>query len=182
MRSAHKLFYRDGIGAISIDRIAEDAGLTKRAVYYHFADKDALIDAYLSERALLSLRGFQALAGDGEPSPERLMRAFDNLGHVFNAPGFKGCAMQRAAAQSRQSEPVVRQYQADLLNFIARELASGNTPEAAQIALARQLRQIANGALVEAASDDPASVAKSAATLARQLLTPHTDLLKKVRS
>ena len=41
--AATKLFYAEGIGRVSVDAVAEKAGLTKRTLYYHFASKDDLI-------------------------------------------------------------------------------------------------------------------------------------------
>ncbi|WP_332694448.1 TetR/AcrR family transcriptional regulator, partial [Bosea sp. (in: a-proteobacteria)] len=34
--AASKLFYAEGIRAVSVDAVAEKAGLTKRTLYYHF--------------------------------------------------------------------------------------------------------------------------------------------------
>ena len=48
--AATRLFYAEGIGRVSVDAIAEKAGLTKRTLYYHFKSKDDLIAAYLDGR------------------------------------------------------------------------------------------------------------------------------------
>ena len=37
--AASKLFYSDGIRAVSVDAVAEKASLTKRTLYYHFKSK-----------------------------------------------------------------------------------------------------------------------------------------------
>ena len=47
---AAELFYGEGIRAISMDRIAEAVGVTKKTLYYHFRSKDDLIEAYLVAR------------------------------------------------------------------------------------------------------------------------------------
>ena len=36
--------------AVSVDAVAEKAGLTKRTLYYHFKSKDDLVAAYLAAR------------------------------------------------------------------------------------------------------------------------------------
>ncbi|RVA73096.1 TetR/AcrR family transcriptional regulator, partial [Mesorhizobium sp. M7A.F.Ca.US.006.04.2.1] len=41
--AATRLFYAEGIGRVSVDAVAEEAGLTKRTLYYHFKSKDDLI-------------------------------------------------------------------------------------------------------------------------------------------
>jgi AcrR family transcriptional regulator len=45
--AARKLVARDGPSALTLDRAAEAAGISKGAVLYHFKSKDALIDALL---------------------------------------------------------------------------------------------------------------------------------------
>ncbi|MEC9405093.1 MAG: helix-turn-helix domain-containing protein, partial [Pseudomonadota bacterium] len=50
LTAANKLFYAEGIRAVSLDTIAEKAGITKKTVYYHFKSKDDLIEAYLVSR------------------------------------------------------------------------------------------------------------------------------------
>ena len=48
--AANRLFYGEGIRAVSVDAIAEKAGTTKKTLYYHFKSKDDLVAAYLSSR------------------------------------------------------------------------------------------------------------------------------------
>lgn len=58
--AAAKLFYNEGVRAVSVDAVAERADVTKRTLYYHFDSKDELIAAYLETRDqpnLLSIGG-----------------------------------------------------------------------------------------------------------------------------
>ena len=50
IEAADDLFYSEGIRMVSMDAIAERAGVTKRTLYYHFRSKDDLIAAYLAAR------------------------------------------------------------------------------------------------------------------------------------
>jgi AcrR family transcriptional regulator len=50
IEAAATLFYREGIGRVGVDAVAEKAGVTKRTLYYHFDSKDELIVAYLDAR------------------------------------------------------------------------------------------------------------------------------------
>jgi len=43
LNAAHKLFEKKGYRATTIDDIAENAGLTKGAVYYHFKNKESIL-------------------------------------------------------------------------------------------------------------------------------------------
>lgn len=49
VKAATSEFYRNGYGATSMDRIAEVASVSKRTVYNHFANKQALFDAIIDE-------------------------------------------------------------------------------------------------------------------------------------
>jgi AcrR family transcriptional regulator len=51
LKAAKRRFDREGLAGLSIRNIAKDVGLTPMALYRHYADKDALIDA-LSADAL----------------------------------------------------------------------------------------------------------------------------------
>ncbi|GGD00232.1 hypothetical protein GCM10011512_28850 [Tersicoccus solisilvae] len=44
------LFTRQGYGATSLRQIAEELGITKASLYYHFPRKDAILQAILQER------------------------------------------------------------------------------------------------------------------------------------
>ena len=44
------LFYGEGVRSVSVDAVAEKAGVTKRTLYYHFKSKDDLVAAYLEAR------------------------------------------------------------------------------------------------------------------------------------
>ena len=43
--AATRLFYGEGIRAVSMDAVAEKAGVTKKTLYYHFTSKDELVAA-----------------------------------------------------------------------------------------------------------------------------------------
>ncbi|MCV4655865.1 TetR/AcrR family transcriptional regulator, partial [Escherichia coli] len=54
-----KLFYDDGIRGVSVDAVADKAGVTKRTLYYHFQSKDDLVAAYLAARDQPNLELFK---------------------------------------------------------------------------------------------------------------------------
>jgi AcrR family transcriptional regulator len=72
--SAARVFARRGLHAASVDQVAEEAGLTKGAVYSNFASKEELFLAMLSERYAERLRELRAIAGAAE-SAEATMEA-----------------------------------------------------------------------------------------------------------
>jgi AcrR family transcriptional regulator len=74
LRAAIGLFIRRGFDATSISDLAAELGVTKSAVYHHFAGKEALLSAALDEalEGLSSAVEAAATATDGERSSVRL--------------------------------------------------------------------------------------------------------------
>ena len=49
LQKATELFMRSGIRAVSMDEIANQAGVSKKTIYQYYADKDELVDAVMQE-------------------------------------------------------------------------------------------------------------------------------------
>jgi len=100
VNAAAKLFYRQGIRAVSVDAVAEKAGVTKRTLYYHFDSKDDLITAYLEGRDQPNLALFQKWYAAAEGGVEDKVKAiFDELAKAARHPKWKGCGFLRTAAE-----------------------------------------------------------------------------------
>ena len=74
LHSAARVFARRGLHAASVDQVAEEAGLTKGAVYSNFASKEELFLAMLAARYGERLRQLRAIAETAE-TPEATMHA-----------------------------------------------------------------------------------------------------------
>ena len=100
LEAAGKLFHRDGIRAISVDAIAEKAGITKRTLYYHFRSKDDLIAAHLQVRdepnLVLFKRWFEETKGD---TAERVAGIFRHLAQSAHSAKWKGCGFLRTSVE-----------------------------------------------------------------------------------
>src|ERR1700750_396416 len=78
--AASKLFYNEGIRAVSVDAVAEEAGVTKRTLYYHFRSKDDLVAAYLAARDQPNLVLFKQWFDQARGGPAaRVQNIFRNL-------------------------------------------------------------------------------------------------------
>lgn len=98
--AAADLFYGDGIRAVSMDAVAERAGVTKRTLYYHFGSKDSLIAAYLAERDQPNLDRFRLWfdKADGA-APDRIRAVFDGLARAARNRKWSGCGFLRTSAE-----------------------------------------------------------------------------------
>ncbi len=76
MKSAAKVFCRQGMDRASIDQVAEDAGYTKGAFYANFKNKEELFLAMLDEHFAEHIEEVErAFADTEEPPPEQARHA-----------------------------------------------------------------------------------------------------------
>jgi AcrR family transcriptional regulator len=98
--AAAKLFYGEGIRAVSIDAVAEAAGITKKTFYYHFRSKDELIAAYLEARDQPTLALYARWFDETTGSPQDKIRGlFTKFARSANTPKWKGCGFLRTTAE-----------------------------------------------------------------------------------
>ncbi|MBM3605884.1 MAG: TetR/AcrR family transcriptional regulator [Alphaproteobacteria bacterium] len=100
LQAAGHLFYAQGIRAVSLDAIAEAAGVTKRTLYYHFRSKDDLITAWLDSRDQPNLITFQYWFSRAKGDAACQIQAiFDNLARSARRQTWKGCGFLRTSAE-----------------------------------------------------------------------------------
>src|SRR6476661_9496377 len=98
--AASKLFYGEGIRRVSMDAVAEKAGVTKRTLYYHFKSKDDLVAAYLEGRDQPNLALFRNWFAEAEGGlPAKVEAIFRNLARSARHPKWKGCGFLRTSAE-----------------------------------------------------------------------------------
>lgn len=98
--AANRLFYAEGIRAVSVDAIAARAGITKKTLYYHFRSKDDLIEAYLASRDQPNLALFKSwFDGAAGTLEDKVEAIFLNLARSARHPKWKGCGFLRTAAE-----------------------------------------------------------------------------------
>lgn len=147
--AATKLFYAEGIGRVSVDAVAEKAGLTKRTLYYHFRSKDDLIAAYLEGRDQPSLKQLSGWFEATEGGPDQKVEAiFANLARVATHPKWKGCGFLRTAAElaTMPGHPAVKagsRHKARFEAWLAEALSGHGIADAE--ALAREIVLLIDG-------------------------------------
>ncbi|KZL10605.1 TetR/AcrR family transcriptional regulator [Pseudovibrio sp. Ad26] len=98
--AANKLFYGEGIRAVSVDAVAEKAGITKKTLYYHFKSKDDLVTEYLISRDQPNLEAFATWFDEAEGSTaDKTAAIFLRVAENARHPKWKGCGFIRTAAE-----------------------------------------------------------------------------------
>jgi AcrR family transcriptional regulator len=98
--AANRLFYSEGIRSVSVDAVAEKAGVTKRTLYYHFKSKDELVGAYLESRDQPNLALFAKWFEEADgPLAGKVEAIFLNVAQSARHRKWKGCGFLRTAAE-----------------------------------------------------------------------------------
>jgi AcrR family transcriptional regulator len=105
LATADELFYREGVRAVGIQRVIDEAGIAKASLYAHFESKDDLVAACMDRRGQ-STRAALTAALDAAPDNPRakLLALFDFQGKAVIDPGFHGCPVQKTHAELALSE------------------------------------------------------------------------------
>jgi AcrR family transcriptional regulator len=80
-RSAGDLFARSGFHAVRMEDIAAENGITPRALYRHFASKEELLWAVVTQGQTSLLAALNSL-GDGPTTIDELVQAFQRTAMV----------------------------------------------------------------------------------------------------
>lgn len=177
IEAAGKLFHAEGIRAVSVDAVAEKAGLTKRTLYYHFRSKDDLIAAYLEVRDQPNLALFQRwfAEADGDIG-DRVRSIFTRLAASANRPGWKGCGFLRTSVElvNMPGHPAMiigRAHKKRVEAWLASAFAEAGVTASAQ-ELARQVILLLDGAFsVVLLHRDPSYLVSAGDAAARLIRT-----------
>jgi AcrR family transcriptional regulator len=172
--AANRLFYREGIRAVSVDAVADEAGITKKSLYYHFRSKDELIAAYLSHRDQPNLaayrRWFDRAEGD---VGDRVCAIFDHLAKAAARADWKGCGFLRTSAElaNLPGHPALRIGRAHKKAFeswLAQKIAEAGISGAGD--LARQVMLLLDGCFSVAMLHRDATYMGTAGAAAKALI------------
>jgi AcrR family transcriptional regulator len=173
LRTAHDLFYVEGLRATGIDRVIAEAGVTKVTFYRHFPSKNDLILAYLKLRHEQWMTWFtEALARHGGVSQgaQALPPVLNEWFSGQALGGFRGCAFLNGVSEMGPAIPAVveatRQHKQQMTEAIEALLP----PSGQRRQTAEALAIAVEGAIVQAQySEDPALALRSLQFTADQL-------------
>ncbi len=97
LTTADELFYREGVRAVGIQRVIEEAGIAKASLYAHYASKDDLVAACMERRGAGDPRRDRRRARRGAPTirARKLLALFDFQRQAVSDPDFHGCPVQK---------------------------------------------------------------------------------------
>jgi AcrR family transcriptional regulator len=174
LKAAGTLFYREGIHATGMQRLTQEAKVSKRTFYQHFASKNDVVQEHL--RALHQAGGTtreRAIdAASGTPR-QRLLAIFDGA----PADRVRGCPFHNAAVESAGAMPGVEEIVLDhKLEFIERLIqAAAQAGAQDPYRLGHQLAVLFEGALALATALNDTSPLLHARSAAEALVDAATD-------
>jgi AcrR family transcriptional regulator len=100
LAAADELFNGEGIQTVGVDRIIEQAGVSRGSFYNNFESKEQLIHTYLLGRhERTTTRLGDAIARQSDPR-QKVLAVFDTQGELFRQPDFNGCAFVSASTEA----------------------------------------------------------------------------------
>ena len=174
LRKAYDSFYRAGFARVSVDDIAEAAGVTKKTLYYHFESKDALVGAVLDFQHAFALRQFQSWGGDdAKDAVEFVDGIFASLARWASRPRFMGSGFTRIVMEcadlpGHPARGAARRHKRLVEDWMASRLESFAVPDAKL--LAAQIWMLVEGCMVFMLIHGDTAYAAHAAAAARTLL------------
>ncbi|MEU4172812.1 TetR/AcrR family transcriptional regulator [Streptomyces sp. NPDC026665] len=171
LSTAATLFYAEGIRAVGVDRVIEEAHVTRATFYRHFPSKEDLVCSYLQAEDQ-RIRGLYAAGVRESKGPaESMTRLIDGIGEQICAPGFRGCPFINAAAEYADHDNPIHQtvltHRKWFRDTIADSLRSAGIPDADY--LAGVLVALRDGAMVAGYLEDHTAASNSFQKSARRL-------------
>lgn len=173
LATADQLFYAHGLRAVGTDRIIAEADVAKASLYKHFPSKDALITAFIEQRAEAARETLEQAVLRLSPDPVgRPLAIFDALHEKLSRPGYRGCAFINSIVELADPEHAAHRaadrHKRDVMAYYAQVLASAGY--AAPSVLAGQFALLVDGAMVTALRENAPDAALRARAVAELLL------------
>lgn len=175
---AGELFYREGVRAVGIDAIIEQADVARMSFYRHFKSKDGLVLACVQQRDERVLAWFEREVARLAPDPhDRPLAVFDALALRFKTERYRGCGLLNTMSEmpdrTDTAHRAAAQAKTRFEGYLAGLLRGAGLPDSH----AADLLQLFDGAAVTAVrvgTPEPAMRAKRMAALLLGLPEPGT--------
>jgi AcrR family transcriptional regulator len=160
LSTADALFYRSGIGAVTMADIRDRSGVSLRRLYSMFPHKSDLVSGWLAHRHDSWMTMFESGIDDRvDEGASPLDAVFDSLAAWLVATDFRGCGFVNTLAETGEvtdeHRVIIRHHKQALIAVLARFTTAPDS-----------LAVVIDGAIVQAAvfaSTDPVDAARIAA-------------------
>lgn len=170
--TASRLFYSQGLRAVGVEAIAEEAGVTKKTLYDCFGSKENLVVTYLRARDELWRSTLTAYVSERGGTPQqKLLATFEALRDWLRERNPRGCAFVNAHVELPEDHPgqdVAREQKAWLLDYLADLAAEAGADDPR--ALAGQLLLLHEGACITNSMHSLDEAARRAEDMAATLI------------
>ena len=100
LKSAHELFYGQGIRGVGVEAVAAAADTNKMTLYRHFSSKDALVAEYLREVAAEIEASWEKIGQRYADDPRgHIIAWLRDMGRQMERPESRGCPITNAAIE-----------------------------------------------------------------------------------
>jgi AcrR family transcriptional regulator len=176
LTTATDLFYREGVRAVGIQRVIDEAGIAKASLYAHYASKDDLVAACVKRRSDAVRSALEArLTMPGLDARAKLLALFDVQVESVESREFRGCPLLNASSEIAEPDHPAKRViaaQREWLHSLIAELvrdAGVASPEQ----VAGTLVVLFDGAASSSLVDGNAAAARHARWAAAQILDAH---------
>jgi AcrR family transcriptional regulator len=133
LQAASELFYREGTVAVGVDRVCQQAQVSKRSLYQLFATKDELVAASLRQSGERLLTEYLPGPGERRSARERILGVFEWLEQASATELFVGCPFVNAVTELKDADHpasiVAQEYKQRLTDFFEREAQALGVPD-----------------------------------------------------
>ncbi|NEB79770.1 TetR/AcrR family transcriptional regulator [Streptomyces sp. SID14478] len=161
--TAVRIFYTEGIHSVGIDRIIEEAQVTRATLYRHFSGKEDLVLAYLDQADQGIRAQVSAARESGRSASDKVRAVGRSIADGITSDGFRGCAFLNAAAEYPDpAHPIHRAVLAHrqwFLDTVTELLAQiGDTPAGPA---GRHFVMLRDGAMAAGCLSDPQPITET---------------------
>ncbi len=166
VKTSIRLFAENGYHATGIDRITEEAGVSKKTLYRHFRTKEDLILAALRHHDELNRNQFVKQVESMASTPRsKLLAIFDVAQEWFLSNNFYGCMFINAVSEYSEPDTSIREickeYKRLTRRYMEQLAKEAGIKDSARVA--GELSLLLEGSIVTAqvsGNPDSAAVAK----------------------
>ena len=179
LNTALALFAAHGYHAVGVDRIAQEAGVSKMTLYKYFPTKDVLIESVLVQRDLLFCTSVAQAVADADPADclAQVQAVFVWHGEWFCGGAFHGCMFIKASEEYPEPGTEIRRismlHKANMRRVLADILGAGGVEDASL--LADHLLLVLEGMIVNANMFGDPGCVETGWHFVRELLEPRLD-------